>query len=59
MFGWLYRMIVGKFHSCDHEWKIIHQRSVTIIDSYDYEESEEIEYHLQCKNCGDMKFAIS
>jgi hypothetical protein len=49
MIGWLYKIIIGDFHS--HKWEIINKTTVyssgAIIVGY--------EYIQQCKHCGKLK----
>jgi hypothetical protein len=51
MIGWLYRLIVGRFTDCRHEWEI-HQ---TITGKYRVVGGEALIHSLRCKKCGEMK----
>lgn len=51
MIAWLYKLLVGDFHQCKHEWKVIHEQGyVNSFGGF----TRRI-YVLQCKNCGDIK----
>lgn len=50
MLGFLYRLLVGRFTECKHEWEI--------IDINNYGRNNKIKgflYALQCKKCGDVE----
>lgn len=54
MLGWLWRVIVGRFSSCQHVW--------TVRDEGSYErewasgaEQTGLWFVLQCSKCGDLK----
>jgi hypothetical protein len=53
MIGWLYRALIGRFRVCEHHWEILHEVSVFTSS---VERPIGQDYHLQCKNCGDLKF---
>lgn len=57
MLGWLYRIIIGYFHVCNHEWEIIKNREVEVYDDEidDLVVEHYSKYLLQCKKCGDLK----
>jgi len=46
----------GKAHSvvCVHEWKTIHEYNVT-TSTIGGSKRQSVEYHLQCKKCGNLK----
>lgn len=51
MIGWLWRILVGRVSSCQHEWETLENRDIgnrkgNVIGSY---------YILKCKKCGDMR----
>lgn len=52
MIGWIYRLIVGSFSSCHHDFKIIKEgeekdiKSGSVIGYV---------YVLQCSKCGELK----
>ena len=50
MLGWLYRVLIGSFKSCDHEWEIYKQGNMYIkgrcIGHW---------YTQKCKKCGDIR----
>ena len=53
MLGWLYRMIVGRFSTCEHKWVVLKEVAL-------YEDSLSaapcgVRYELQCSKCGDLK----
>jgi len=52
MIGWIWRLLVGKFNSCDHEWETIESSTVQRR-----EDNTRIgkSYVLRCKKCGEMK----
>lgn len=52
MLGWLYRLLVGNFKGCKHEWEILreYRRAGSRSDT-----SGGCGYVLKCKHCGDMK----
>jgi translation initiation factor 2 beta subunit (eIF-2beta)/eIF-5 len=51
MLGYLYRMIVGQFTSCKHQWEIHNHGD--IVDTQDRVTGEY--YYLKCSKCGEMK----
>lgn len=50
MLGWLYRVVVGNFKSCKHEWEIINKGTVSSQGR-----KVGVFYVLQCKHCGELK----
>ena len=48
MIGWLYRLIVGSFTHCRHEWETLGKEITD--ESY----KKEIAVMLRCKKCGDV-----
>jgi hypothetical protein len=50
MIGWLYRILIGSFHVCEHQWEILDSGSIV--------ESRNIKigvfYNLRCKKCGEL-----
>lgn len=53
MIGWLWRILVGRFHECEHKW--IHRGTHKVVmDDHD----EVPLYHrqvCQCEKCGKWK----
>ena len=49
MLGFLYKIIIGSFYICDHNWEIIENLSIMVED---LERGRKI--ILQCKKCGDV-----
>lgn len=49
MIGWLYRMLVGRFNRCDHDWKLLGEETVMTGPN-----SHAVRYTLQCKHCGEV-----
>ncbi len=49
MLGWIYRLLIGRFVSCNHEWEIesSHDR-LDIKDNYVLGRA----YFARCKKCG-------
>jgi hypothetical protein len=47
MLGFIYRMIVGSFTSCKHQWQ--HKDGLKVVDN---EEVFAIIYIQSCKHCG-------
>jgi hypothetical protein len=52
MLGWLYRVLVGRFRSCNHRWVIIEQTKLVRVRDLEY---AGIRYTLQCEKCGNLK----
>lgn len=52
MLGWIYRIIIGHFSKCDHEYKIIKEGTETKIGT---DSVISYVYVLQCSKCGEMK----
>jgi len=51
MLGWLYRVLVGSFKSCEHKYKIVSQFKIT-----DYcGNTTAHRYVQQCEHCGKLK----
>jgi len=50
MLGYLWRLIIGRFSSCEHQWTIIKNGNITQDDVICGEW-----YDLQCVICGDVK----
>lgn len=53
MIGWLWRILVGRFTSCRHEWETV-GRIALVASSKDTCPIGHC-YHLRCKKCGDYK----
>lgn len=51
MIGLLYRLIIGRFTSCKHEWEIVDQFEVIHIK---HKVGLGKHYDLQCKHCGEL-----
>jgi len=51
MIGLLYRLIIGRFSSCQHKWEI-HDTTRIVIEN---NVAVGTKYHLRCEHCGDMK----
>lgn len=52
MLGLLYRLIVGHFRSCSHEWETLREEvhsQTGFMCTY-----KGTRYHLRCKKCGDI-----
>lgn len=49
MIGWLYRLIIGDFQSCQHKWVILEKQQVSMLDAV------WTRYTLQCEKCGNLK----
>lgn len=51
MIGWLWRMIVGRFDHCRHEWETMDKASISTTDEAT---KRIIGFHvnLRCKKCG-------
>lgn len=57
MLGFLYRLFIGNFKSCNHFW-IVESRSNILRISNDPKLHNTIkgsEYIMRCKHCGDIK----
>ena len=52
MLGFLYRLFIGTFKSCDHVWEINEKYETQRISSGAIKGTE---YILKCKHCGNMK----
>lgn len=50
MLGFFWRMIVGHFYSCQHEWETIDRSNESLHDRIIARV-----WFLRCKKCGDMK----
>jgi hypothetical protein len=50
MLGLIYRLIVGRFNSCQHEWEVKQTYTLT----YEWR-GNQLVYVMQCKKCGDLK----
>ena len=49
MIGWLYRIIIGRFTSCEHKWEILETRHLMTGPN------RHITQHIQmCKHCGKL-----
>lgn len=55
MAGWIWRVLVGRFSRCQHEWKIIE------TNYFKNERGKYVGLHhaLQCAHCGDVKYKHS
>lgn len=53
MIGWLYRMIVGRFDSCRHNWETIGKGEVCRVSDGAVIGHR---YDLRCKSCGDVTY---
>ena len=51
MLGWLYRMLIGSFTSCNHKWIILKERPIK-------DDGLRIGtvYDCQCEKCGNITF---
>lgn len=52
MLGWVFRILIGNFSFCKHEWKV--------LDNIDVKEKYGTKilyrkYNLQCEKCGNIK----
>lgn len=54
MLGWLYRVIIGQFNNCKHEYKII--QKTDIYSSYEDKFPYSVRYDMKCTKCGDITF---
>lgn len=52
MLGWLYRMIVGRFTSCSHQWAIL--QKINIFEGGS--RPVQTDYQLCCEKCGILKY---
>jgi len=52
MIGWLYRIIIGSFSSCSHEWETISQAPITHVRTQTLIGAV---YVLKCGKCGDIQ----
>jgi hypothetical protein len=50
MIGWLWRVIVGRFSSCEHKFEV-HQE-IDVVSPYG---GKWHAYDLRCEHCGKMK----
>jgi len=50
MLGFLYRIIVGSFHICDHEWDIYQEREIS-----DGHKLIGVRFIMRCNKCGNLK----
>jgi hypothetical protein len=48
MLGWLYRMIIGRFSSCEHKWAKV----ATLSGKYMHGGGECHRWIMQCEKCG-------
>lgn len=52
MIGWLYRILIGHFHSCRHEWETKQVVKFEITrDGAPYKTGDRV--FMCCKKCGD------
>lgn len=51
MIGWLYRMIVGRFHRCSHRWDVVRQSHGRYVRGG----GDVHTWTLRCTACGEMK----
>lgn len=49
--GWLWRVLIGRFSCCHHQWEDYRKFSGTYV----YGGGEHLIYVLRCKKCGDLK----
>lgn len=54
MIGWFWKLLVGSFHSCQHEWKIVGECNV--VD--DSGTKVAYKFYQQCTKCGDLKSKV-
>jgi hypothetical protein len=55
MIGCLYRLLIGRFWQCRHDWNT--EKFTTAKPTWGDSEVAVIHcYHLRCKKCGDIKF---
>lgn len=52
MLGWLYRLIIGDFKKCKHEWIVVGKYEKEFVWP---KGSKEFGYVVQCKRCGEIK----
>lgn len=52
MLGWIWRLLVGRFSRCEHQWETVDVRDV--LDKTDGGEDRYKRYILRCQNCGDV-----
>ena len=53
MLSFLYKLFVGKFDICKHEWDVFYQENRKITDLHTGKVTKEyIRYHMKCKKCG-------
>ena len=57
MIGFLYRLLIGKFTSCDHKWEILKEKSVYNLadDGSYYNFPSYTKYVMRCDHCGEIK----
>lgn len=57
MLGFLYRIFIGTFKSCNHVWEIHSKSNITRIsnDPKVHNTIKGTEYILKCKHCGNLK----
>lgn len=53
MIGFLYRLIVGTFHRCDHKWDTV--EVIQVEDRVGGVLRRYKRYVLRCKHCGEIK----
>jgi hypothetical protein len=55
MLGFLWRMIVGRFSMCDHQWETVEVRPVVNWAGDERKVTDRFQrYILRCKKCGDV-----
>jgi hypothetical protein len=53
MLGWLWRVLVGNFISCQHNWDTFER--VSVYGGLSNEIPTAHDFYLRCKNCGNVK----
>lgn len=51
MLGWIWRMLVGRFSTCEHHWEVLKQ----LVIENNKNDSIGVEYHMKCSKCGEIK----
>jgi hypothetical protein len=58
MIGFIWRILIGRFTSCRHQWEIIEQNRLNIINHTTGARREKTEFILRCSHCGDLMHRI-
>lgn len=63
MLEFLYKLFVGNFDVCKHEYEVFHQENLVLKDNYGAVRKNfvkyHLKYHLKCKKCGELSFRNS